>query len=251
MTRQAIEEPASREPRLLICDCDGVLIDSEAVAAEMLVRELSTRWPDADVEPIVMPLLGLRIERVLEESAAALGKTLTAEDIDAIRSAVEAAARNAPVVEGVEAALSKISLTKACASNSYTGYVEAVLARTGLGRFFGTRLFCADRVARPKPAPDVYVAAADALGVAPQACLVVEDSVTGVAAANAARMPVLGFVGGGHATRSQIEGLIAAGAKHVFDDMRELPALVDRWLDARLESARLATNMKGDGSWQA
>ncbi|MEX3956804.1 HAD superfamily hydrolase (TIGR01509 family) [Trinickia symbiotica] len=250
MTREASDE-ASREARLLICDCDGVLIDSETVAASMLVRELSARWPDSDIEPVVLPLLGLRIERVLEESAVALGKTLTAADIDAIRGSVEAAARQAPVVDGVEAALSQIALTKACASNSYTGYVEAVLARTGLGRFFGTRLFCADRVARPKPAPDVYVAAADTLGVAREACLVVEDSVAGVAAANAAGMPVLGFVGGGHATRAQMEALITAGAKHVFDDMRELPALVDRWIEARLESARLATNIKGDESWQA
>jgi hypothetical protein len=64
-------------------------------------------------------------------------------------------------------------------------------------------------------------------------------------------MPVLGFAGGGHATRAQIEALVTAGAKHVFDDMRELPALVDRWIEARLDTARLATNIKGDESWQA
>ncbi|HWX10864.1 MAG TPA: HAD family phosphatase, partial [Trinickia sp.] len=141
--RDVLTETASRDERLLICDCDGVLIDSEAVAARMLVRELSSRWPDADIEPVVLPLLGLRIERVLEESAAALGKTLNAGDIESIRRSVEAAGRNAPIVDGVEAALSQIALTKACASNSYTGYVEAVLARTGLARFFGKRLFCA------------------------------------------------------------------------------------------------------------
>ncbi|MEA3122657.1 MAG: hypothetical protein QOH33_2242 [Paraburkholderia sp.] len=251
MTRDVTTETASRDKRVLICDCDGVLIDSEAVAARMLVQALSTRWPDADIESVVVPLLGLRIERVLEESAAALGKTLDAVAIDSIRRAVEAAARNAPVVDGVEAALSQIALTKACASNSHTGYVEAVLARTGLERFFGMRLFCADRVARAKPAPDVYVLAANTLGVAREACLVVEDSVAGVTAASAAGMPVLGFVGGGHATRKQIDALFAAGAGRVFGEMSELPALVDRWLDARLESVRLATDLKGDESWQA
>jgi HAD superfamily hydrolase (TIGR01509 family) len=251
MTAKALREDASHDARVLICDCDGVLIDSEAVAAQMLVRELSARWPDADVAPVVMPLLGLRIERVLEQTAAALARTLSADDIDAIRRAVEAAARNAPVVDGAEAALEQIALTKACASNSYTGYVEAVLARTGLGRFFGTRLFCADRVARPKPAPDVYIAAADTLGVPRETCLVVEDSVAGVEAARAAGMPVLGFIGGGHATRAQIDALAAAGAQHVFEDMRELPALVDRWLDERLVFARVAADMKGEGSWQA
>ncbi|WP_254699802.1 HAD family hydrolase [Trinickia violacea] len=214
---------------VLICDCDGVLIDSEAVAARMLVAELEARWPDADVEPVVLPLLGLRIERVLAGAAAKLGRTLTPGDIEAIRRAVEGAAKDAPMVDGIEEALAQVNLTKACASNSYTDYVEAVLARTGLVRFFGDRVFCADNVELPKPAPDVYLAAARTLGAAPEACLVIEDSVTGVTAANAAGMTVLGFIGGGHATSAQIDALRGVGARHVFDDMRSLPALVEHW----------------------
>jgi HAD superfamily hydrolase (TIGR01509 family) len=217
--------------RALICDCDGVLIDSEAVAARMLVHELEARWPDADVEPVVMPLLGLRIERVLEGTAAQLGRTLTASDIDAIRRAVEAAAIDAPSVPGIAAALEEIPLIKACASNSYTPYVRAVLARTSLAEHFGERLFCADTVALPKPAPDVYVAAARGLQLTPDACLVIEDSVTGVTAATAADMTVLGFIGGGHASDAQIEALRAAGAQHVFDDMRQLPTFVAQWME--------------------
>jgi HAD superfamily hydrolase (TIGR01509 family) len=213
----------------LICDCDGVLIDSEAVAARMLVHELEARWPDADVEPVVLPLLGLRIEKVLQGTAAQLGKRLGAEDIDAIRRAVEAAAMQAPTVVGIETALAQVPLTKACASNSFRPYVETVLARTGLVKFFGDRLFCADAVPNPKPAPDVYLAAALAFGLAPSACLVVEDSVTGVTAATAAGMTVLGFIGGGHASDAQIDALHAAGARHVFDDMLQLPELVAQW----------------------
>ncbi|HGL4257588.1 HAD family hydrolase [Burkholderia dolosa] len=214
---------------VLICDCDGVLIDSEAVAADVIVQELGARWPGVDARPAVMPLLGLRIERVLAGAADALGRTLSADDVDAIRAAVEAAAVNAPAVDGIDAALADIPLTKACASNSYRAYVEAALARTGLARFFGRRLFCADAVARPKPAPDVYLAAAHALGVAPGQCLVVEDSATGITAAAAAGMTVLGFVGGGHASAAQIDALRGIGARHVFDDMRELPGYVARW----------------------
>ncbi|RDK04553.1 HAD family hydrolase [Paraburkholderia lacunae] len=213
----------------LICDCDGVLIDSEAVAAHMLVHELEARWPDTDVEPVVLPLLGLRIEKVLQGTATQLGKSLSADEIDAIRSAVEAAAMQAAAVEGIEAALAQVPLTKACASNSFRPYVETVLARTGLVRFFGERLFCADAVPNPKPAPDVYLAAAQGLGLAPAACLVVEDSVTGVTAASAAGMTVLGFIGGGHASDAQIDALHAAGARHVFDDMQQLPELVAQW----------------------
>ena len=213
----------------LICDCDGVLIDSEAVAAHMLVHELEARWPDADVAPVVLPLLGLRIETVLQGTAAKLGRSLGAEDIEAIRRAVEAAAMQAPAVVGIEVALAQVPLTKACASNSFRPYVENVLARTGLVKFFGNRLFCADAVPNPKPAPDVYLAAAQGLGLAPSACLVVEDSVTGVTAATAAGMTVLGFIGGGHASDAQIDALHAAGARTVFDDMLQLPDLVAQW----------------------
>ncbi|WP_448166877.1 HAD family hydrolase [Burkholderia ambifaria] len=214
---------------VLICDCDGVLIDSEAVAADVIVRELDARWPGVDARPAVMPLLGLRIERVLAGASEAVGRTLSADDVDAIRRAVEAAAVNAPMVDGIEAALAAISLPTACASNSYRAYVETALARTGLARFFGDRLFCADAVARPKPAPDVYLAAARALGAVPAQCLVVEDSVTGITAAAAAGMTVLGFVGGGHASAAQIDALRGIGARHVFDDMHELPGYVARW----------------------
>ena len=221
--------------RALICDCDGVLIDSEAVAARVLIAELAARWPGAQVEPVVMPLLGQRIERVLAGAAAELGRQLHADDVAAIRAAAESAAMEAPVLDGVADALGAIALTKACASNSYTYYVTSVLARTGLARFFGNCVFCADRVERPKPAPDVYLAAAQALGVPRASCLVVEDSVAGVAAARAAGMFVLGFVGGGHATRGQIDALKEAGAGHVFDDMGSLPGLVDQWL---LDTAR-------------
>jgi HAD superfamily hydrolase (TIGR01509 family) len=216
----------------LICDCDGVLIDSEAVAARVLVRELEARWPGADVAPVVMPLLGQRIERVLGGAGEALGRSLTAADVDAIRVVAEGEAREAPLFPGVIAALEAIALTKACASNSYTAVVREVLARNGLDRFFGERVYCADIVAHPKPAPDVYLAAAQGMGVAPAACLVVEDSVTGVSAARAAGMTVLGFVGGTHVGGdAHAHELRDAGASEIFDDMSTLPARVAQWMN--------------------
>ncbi|BBU26773.1 haloacid dehalogenase [Burkholderia sp. THE68] len=221
---------ANLEDRLLICDCDGVLIDSEAVAARMLVTELEALWPGVDVEPVVMPLLGLRIEAVLASAADTVNRTLTHDQVVAIRRSVEVAAMQAPTVAGIAEALAAVPFTKACASNSFSTYVDAVLQRTGLLRFFGERRFCADMVENPKPAPDVYLAAARAMRIDPLRCLVVEDSVTGVTAAKAAGMPVLGFIGGGHATEGQIGALQRAGAQAVFDDMTRLPALVEQWL---------------------
>lgn len=221
----------ANDARVLICDCDGVLIDSETIAADVLVRELEARWPGVAARSIVLPLLGLRTERVLDCASARAGRALADSDIEAIRRSVEAAAVQAPIVDGIDAALARIDQTIACASNSRRHYVDAALRRTGLKRFFGERLFCADGVARPKPAPDVYLAAAQALGVAPSQCLVVEDSATGVTAASAAGMTVLGFVGGGHASPRQVDALRAIGARRVFDDMRELPGLVSRWAE--------------------
>ena len=216
----------------LICDCDGVLIDSEAVAARVLVRELEARWPGVDAAPVVMPLLGQRIERVLGGAGEALGRSLSAADVDAIRVIAEAEAREAPLFPGVVAALEAVSLTKACASNSYTAVVREVLARNGLERFFGERVYCADLVAKPKPAPDVYLAAAQGMDVAPAACLVVEDSVTGVSAARAAGMTVLGFVGGTHVGGdAHAHELREAGAIEIFDDMTTLPARVAQWMN--------------------
>jgi HAD superfamily hydrolase (TIGR01509 family) len=221
---------ASLEERLLICDCDGVLIDSEAVAAHMLVTELEALWPGVDIEPVLLPLLGLRIEAVLASAADAVGRTLTHEQVISIRRAVEVAAIEAPMVPGIADALAAVPFQKACASNSFSSYVDSVLNRTGLVRFFGERRFCADMVENPKPAPDVYLAAARAMRVDPLRCLVVEDSVTGVTAAKAAGMQVLGFIGGGHATEAQMGALERAGAEVVFDDMTRLPSLVEQWL---------------------
>jgi HAD superfamily hydrolase (TIGR01509 family) len=221
---------AAREDRLLICDCDGVLIDSETVAGQMLVSELQALWPGVDVAPVVMPLLGLRIEAVLSSAADTVNRTLTHDQVVSIRRAVEAAAMQAPMVPGIAEALEAVPFEKACASNSFASYVDSVLNRTGLSRFFGERRFTADMVANPKPAPDVYLAAARALKVDPLRCLVVEDSVTGVTAAKAAGMQVLGFIGGGHASEGQIGALERAGAELVFDDMARLPSLVEQWL---------------------
>jgi len=86
----------------------------------------------------------------------------------------------------------------------------------------------------PKPAPDVYLAAARRLRVAPERCIVVEDSVTGASAAVAAGMTVLGFAGGAHAPEEQAEKLRNVGANAVFYSMRELPLLVESWTQDQL-----------------
>jgi beta-phosphoglucomutase-like phosphatase (HAD superfamily) len=210
----------------MICDCDGVLVDSESVAAGVLIAELGARWPSVDIAALVLPLLGQRIEAVLASVAQQVGGSLAPDEVDRLRTRLEAACALAPMVAGVDLAFARIDLPKACASNSDTAHVRAILQRNGLTRFFDERLYCADQVSRPKPAPDVYLAAAQGFGVAPARCVVIEDSTTGVTAAVSAGMQVIGFVGGGHTNPQQERALRAAGARFVLDHMDALPELV-------------------------
>lgn len=225
------------EDYLMICDCDGVLVDSETVAERIIVARLEALWEQRGVLPVVRPLLGSRTETVLAQTAAALGHMLDENQAAAIQAAVVRAAGQAPMVEGIGEALAAIPLRKACASNSFADYVKPLLDRTGLVRFFGERVFTADQVPRPKPAPDVYLAAARRLRVAPERCIVVEDSVTGTSAAVAAGMTVLGYAGGAHAQQEQVEKLLKAGVREIFYSMKQLPPLVESWMQDALAAA--------------
>lgn len=213
----------------LVSDCDGVLIDSEAVALDALVQILRGRYDDpARLTALIRPRLGLQLEPLLVRLFAELGlPAVTVDELASIRALVEAECdRRLAAVPGVAAALAAIALPKAVASNSSNLRVREALARTGLAPLFGGRIFTADIVSHPKPHPAVYLAAAQGFGVDPRRCVAVEDSVTGVTAAAAAGMYVLGFVGGGHVDAGQAPRLLAAGADACFADMALLPALV-------------------------
>jgi beta-phosphoglucomutase-like phosphatase (HAD superfamily) len=116
----------------------------------------------------------------------------------------------------------------ACASGADRGKVEMQLRKVGLYALFEGRIFSGHEMPRSKPFPDVYLAAAEALGVDPRRCAVVEDTVTGVTAGAAAGATVFGYSPGGPG-HSPAEALRAAGAVHVFTDMAALPALLAGW----------------------
>ena len=204
----------------VIFDCDGVLVDSELVATnavEALVRPLApgldlanlrrvfAGLSDADMVDLLRDRFGVPLpDDFLAQSEAAIDRALIEE--------LEAIPRAAEVVRAVD-------LPKAVASNSHRARVRRSLARAGLTAAFGDHLYCADMVAQPKPAPDVYLAAAAGLGADPQACVAVEDSPTGTAAAVAAGMAVIGFLGGGHIGPGHGDRLRTAGAHWIADDM--------------------------------
>ena len=112
------------------------------------------------------------------------------------------------------------------ASSSAPDRIRTSLEVTGLMRFFESRLFSASHVADGKPAPDLFLAAAIQLEVAPADCIVVEDSVPGIAAAKAAGMTAIGFIGSPHAGGRMGPELMAAGARTVIADMRALASTI-------------------------
>ena len=129
-------------------------------------------------------------------------------------------------VPGAVAAVAETPLLKAVASSSTKEGLERKLRQVGLWTHFEPHVYSADHVANAKPAPDLFLHAAEKLGVPPSECLVLEDSVNGVVAAKAAGMRVWGFLGGGHVHDRLGERLTAAGAERLVADWPEAARLL-------------------------
>jgi HAD superfamily hydrolase (TIGR01509 family) len=131
-------------------------------------------------------------------------------------------------ISGIASLLGALPVPHCVASSSDIDRVSFSLARTGLAPYFGDRLFTSQMVARGKPAPDLFLYAADRMQAAPVKTLVIEDSVSGVAAAKAAGMQVWGFSGGSHYESRDGRGILqSAGADRVFDRM------ADFWMEGQ------------------
>ncbi len=129
-------------------------------------------------------------------------------------------------VPGAVHAMARLTLPKAIASSGSVGGLERKLKRTGLWEHFTPHVYGADHVTHAKPAPDLFLHAAAALGVPPADCLVLEDSVNGVIGAKAAGMTVWGFLGGGHADDGLGARLVQAGAARLVRDWPEAAGLL-------------------------
>lgn len=212
---------------LLICDCDGVIIDSEVIAECVLDAALRSAFPHHEVTAVLATCLGRPTRALVEELTIHIGEPISSSFVEWLDHEVyEALRRDAGPIVGAREALEQIALPVAIVSNSSYEWIEAALARAGLTSRVGSAIFSADGLARPKPAPDIYLTAAKKLRVAPARCLVVEDSVSGVTAARAAGMSVLGFVGGSHILFGHATRLLKLGVLEVVERMQELPAAV-------------------------
>ena len=209
---------------LVIFDCDGVLIDSERLAIKVdvvVLGELGWRLSEAEVIERFVGRSDRDARAAIEEH---LGRKLPAGWADAVEHRYrEAFATALTPVEGVLDALDRITHPTCVASSATHDHLRYTLELTGLYHRFAGRIFSADDVAMGKPAPDLFLLAAEQMGATPGGCVVVEDSRYGVQAARAAGMDALGYAGG-LTPASVLEGPRTV----VFDDMRTLPQLIRR-----------------------
>ncbi len=213
------------DPGLVIFDCDGVLVDSEGIFARVLGECLSEADFPATAEEALLLGFGKHRDTLAAAVEMRYGRALPDGFFEAMRErTARVLERELKPMPGVSELLKALPAARCVASNGHLRRVRERLALTGLLGFFDPHVFSAIQVAAGKPAPDLFLLAARRLGAAPAACTVVEDSVTGVAAAIAAGMPVVGFCGGSHCPEDHAGQLTAAGCARVFAHMSELSA---------------------------
>lgn len=209
---------------MIIFDCDGVLVDSEILSNAIDAQLMTEAGCAITAEELISGYIGQPKAAIWAAIAQERGAVWPNGLLErAERLLVERIAEALQPVEGVARALAAIRDRKAVASSSALPKLRLSLQTTGLIGFFDPDIFSASQVARGKPAPDVFLFAAERCGVAPEACVVVEDSVAGVQAARAAGMRVLGFTGGRHSYPGHADRLLAAGAVKVVRHMDDLP----------------------------
>ena len=214
----------------VLFDCDGVLVDSEPITNNVLRDMLEEAgWALTPVECMRL-FVGKAVKDETALIQAKTGQLIDEPWMIEFRKRRDAGlhARLLPI-DGALQAVAKIHQTFqgriACASGADRAKVELQLAMCGLMPYFEGRIFSGHELPRSKPFPDVYLAAAAALGVEAKRCAVVEDSVTGVLAGAAAGATVFGY-SPHEAGHSAPDALLAAGAVRVFTDMADLPSLL-------------------------
>ena len=208
---------------LVIFDCDGVLIDSELLSVEADLACLAEDGIDISAEEILARYTGISMAGMLADLEARFGRTFpdfADRHRRRLNALFEADLKPIPGVAGVLASLS----CRACvASSSTPERLRHALTLVGLFDRFHPHIFSTTEVARGKPAPDLFLHAAERMGVPPARCIVIEDSIPGVAAAASAGMSAIGFTGGAHCRPGHDTRLFADGAALVIAAMTELP----------------------------
>jgi HAD superfamily hydrolase (TIGR01509 family) len=207
----------------VLFDCDGVLVDSETISCQVLSEMLGDIGLPHTFEETVERFVGRSMASCLHLIEESLGGPVPGEFAGEFeRRTFARFTRDLEPVAGVVEALERIPWPQCVASSGDPGKLRTTLGATGLLARFEGRIFSATEVARGKPHPDLFLYAAASMGAIPGRCAVVEDSVLGARAGVAAGMTVFGYGRTIGADRLAAEGAIP------FDDMTNLPALLER-----------------------
>jgi HAD superfamily hydrolase (TIGR01509 family) len=183
--------------QLVIFDCDGVLVETEAVSARVEQRALAELGWNLDIQDLADRFVGSGTAHFVAEVERHFGGPLGFDWHERYGHRYrEAYDRELTPVPGIVGVLESLQIPFCIGSNSDHQHIRHVLALTDLLHHFEDRIFSAADVARPKPAPDVFLHAAEVMGYPAESCLVIEDSTFGARAARAAGMQVWGYVGG-------------------------------------------------------
>jgi FGGY-family pentulose kinase/HAD superfamily hydrolase (TIGR01509 family) len=215
--------------KLVIFDCDGVLVDSEPLAMRVLLELIAEQGIAIAPDVAFRSYLGRSLASISESLNQSHGAHLSATSLSGMRDRLYALYRRELRPTGwIAEVLAGLGLPFCVASSSQLERIRLSLELTGLLPRFEGHIYSASMVANGKPAPDLFLHAAREMGVLPENCLVIEDSPAGIQAARAAGMRVFAYVGGSHIAPSGLRAEIEALAPDaIIEDMRALPGLLE------------------------
>ncbi len=215
---------------LVVFDFDGVLVDSETMGCQIwsdVFAKHGMNVPAKDIMEKYTGKTGTLICRLIEQE---YGYEIPDGFLDEVNETTESVmAKELKTVAGVMETLPRLKTPVCIASGSRPKRLNMCLDVTGLRKFFPDEtVFSSHYVKNGKPAPDIFLYAAEKMRVAPRKCLVVEDSSSGVVGALAAGMRAFGFMGASHCTPARGVQLLESGAELLFDDFTKLPELIEK-----------------------
>ncbi|ESY71852.1 MULTISPECIES: HAD family hydrolase [unclassified Mesorhizobium] len=215
-------------PELVIFDCDGVLVDSEALSVSALLGVIKLAGGNFSEDAAYEHFLGKSMKSVREILGRDFGLDITDSHLTEMRVELMRRFREElKPIAGVKEMLPRLGLPFCVASSGTLDRIRYALEVTGLLGLMEPHLFSASMVAKGKPAPDLFLHAAASMRAQPRKCLVVEDSPAGIAAARAAGMRVFAFSGGSHAGNPTLKARLASSEPDfIFADMLQLPDLI-------------------------
>lgn len=213
---------------LIIFDCDGVLIESETIAQRVESALFRERGADISPQDVGRRYTGTTEALMHKDIEERFGITIDPVEISAAFDAMfwPLAERELTATPGVIDFIETLSHDRCVCSNSPSHRIKRGLKIAGIKRIAEDFYFSAPEHGRGKPAPDIFLHAANIFDVDPKRCLVIEDSAFGVQGGCAAGMSVVGFVGGSHCTEGHAKRLMEAGAQIATDDWNDIGALI-------------------------